>query len=73
MIQIDRVPVGRQAEIVAVEDEEALRGLIRLGFECGARVTIVARIPFGPVILQRRHRQVAIGRDLARRVRVTLQ
>jgi Fe2+ transport system protein FeoA len=34
-------------------------------------VEVVSRIPFGPVVLQRRHRQVAIGRELARRVRVT--
>ncbi len=52
---IDRVPVGSWARIEAIDDA----------------VEVVSRIPFGPVVLQRRHRQVAIGRELARRVRVT--
>jgi Fe2+ transport system protein FeoA len=34
---------------------------------------VISRIPFGPIVLQRRHRQVAIGRELARRVQVTTQ
>ncbi len=68
---IDRVPVGTSARIVAIEDAAARRELTRLGFEEGADVEVVSRIPFGPIVLQRRHRQVAIGRELARRVHVT--
>lgn len=67
---IDRVPVGCAARILAIDDEAARRQLIRLGFEVGAEVVVVSRIPFGPVVLQRRDRQVALGRALARRVRV---
>lgn len=70
---IDLVPIGTLATIIGIDDEEARRTLIRLGFEEGAMVEVVSRIPFGPVILQRRQRQVAIGRDLARCVRVTVQ
>lgn len=68
---IDRVPVGSRARIEAIDDAIARRELTRLGFEEGADVEVVSRIPFGPIVLQRRHRQVAIGRELARRVRVT--
>lgn len=67
---IDRVPVGSWARIIAIEDEAARRELTRLGFEEGSSVEVVSRIPFGPVVLQRRHRQVAIGRKLARQVKV---
>jgi Fe2+ transport system protein FeoA len=70
---IDRVPVGSWTRIEAIEDVTARRELTRLGFEEGADVEVVSRIPFGPIVLQRRHRQVAIGRELARRVRVTMQ
>jgi Fe2+ transport system protein FeoA len=70
---IDRVPVGSRTRIEAIEDSTARRELTRLGFEEGADVEVVSRIPFGPVVLQRRHRQVAIGRELARRVRVSSQ
>ena len=68
---IDSVPVGTTTRIEAIEDESARRELTRIGFEEGADVEVVSRIPFGPIVLQRRHRQVAIGRELARRVRVT--
>lgn len=68
---IDSVPVGTWTRIEAIEDASARRELTRLGFEEGADVEIVSRIPFGPIVLQRRHRQIAIGRELARRVRVT--
>lgn len=71
-MSIDRVPVGSRARIVAIDDERARRELTRLGFAEGADVEVVSRIPFGPVILQRRHRQVAIGRELARQVRVRI-
>ncbi|UCF18570.1 MAG: ferrous iron transport protein A [Gemmatimonadota bacterium] len=67
---IDSVPVGSWTRIEAIEDAAARRELTRLGFEEGADVEIISRIPFGPIVLQRRHRQVAIGRELARRVRV---
>jgi ferrous iron transport protein A len=70
---IDTVPVGSCARIAAIEDVAARRELTRLGFEEGADVEVVSRIPFGPIVLQRRHRQVAIGRELARRVQVTTQ
>jgi Fe2+ transport system protein FeoA len=69
---IDSVPVGGRARIEAIEDPAARRQLTRLGFEEGADVEVVSRIPHGPIILQRRHRQIAIGRELARRVRVTV-
>lgn len=68
---IDRLPVGTCARIVAIDDATARRELTRLGFEEGADVEVVSRIPFGPIVLQRRHRQIAIGRELARRVHVT--
>ena len=67
---IDGVPVGSTARIEAIEDESARRELTRLGFEEGSDVQVISRIPFGPIVLQRRRRQVAIGRELARRVRV---
>ena len=70
---IDTVPVGSCARIEAIEDAAARRELTRLGFEEGADVEVISRIPFGPIVLQRRHRQVAIGRELARRVQVTTQ
>ena len=67
---IDRVPVGSWTRIIAIQDDSARRELTRLGFEEGSDVEVVSRIPFGPVVLQRRHRQVAIGRELARQVQV---
>lgn len=70
---IDTVPVGCWTRIEAIEDEVARRELTRLGFEEGADVEVVSRIPFGPIVLQRRQRQIAIGRELARRVHVTTQ
>lgn len=68
---IDSVPVGTRTRIEAIDDAKARRELTRLGFEVGADVEVISRIPFGPIVLQRRHRQVAIGRELARQVQVT--
>lgn len=67
---IDRVPVGGWVRIQTIDDDWARGQLIRLGFEEGAWVEVISRIPLGPIILRRRDRQLAIGRELARRVRV---
>jgi Fe2+ transport system protein FeoA len=67
---VDRLPVGTRARIVAIEDVVARQQMIRLGFPEGADIEVVSRIPLGPVVIRRRDRQVAVGRDLARRVRV---
>ncbi|NIR42678.1 MAG: ferrous iron transport protein A, partial [Gemmatimonadetes bacterium] len=45
---IDRVPVGSRTRIEAIDDATARRELTRLGFEEGADVEVVSRIPFGP-------------------------
>lgn len=61
---------GETARVVAVDDEAARVLAMRIGVAEGSRVSCVARIPKGPVVLRAGRQEIAVGRSLARRIRV---
>ena len=73
-LTLDRVTPPRRVEVVKVEsDHGAKRQLAQLGILAGAVLCVVRAAPMGgPVLVEVRGSEVAIGRGLARHVRVKL-
>ena len=67
---LDRARSGDELEIVRVEDEHARVQCLRFGMAEGACVTCVTRIPAGPLVLKSGRQEIAVGRALAKRIRV---
>ncbi|MBN2404903.1 MAG: ferrous iron transport protein A [Coriobacteriia bacterium] len=69
-VSLDQTRPGDEFEIVEVGDERARMHALRFGMAEGARVSCVTRIPAGPIILRSGRQEIAVGRQLARRIRV---
>jgi len=67
---LDRARTGDELEIVEVDDEHARVQCLRFGMAEGACVTCVTRIPAGPLVLKSGRQEIAVGRGLAKRIRV---
>ena len=69
-ITLDALRGGDEVEVLEVGDENARIHALRFGMEEGSRVQCVTRIPAGPIILKSGRQEVAVGRSLAKRIRV---
>jgi Fe2+ transport system protein FeoA len=67
---LDSARSGDELEILEVGDEHARVSALRFGMAEGAHVSCVTRIPAGPIIIRSGRQEIAIGRGLARRIRV---
>jgi len=67
---LDLARSGDELEIVAVGDEHARIQALRFGMAEGACVTCVTRIPAGPLVLRSGRQEIAVGRNLAKRIQV---
>lgn len=69
-VTLDQTFPGDEFEIIEVGDERARMHAVRFGMAEGARVSCVTRIPAGPIVLKCGRQEIAVGRNLARRIRV---
>lgn len=67
---LDAVRRGDRLVVLGVHDEDARIHAIRFGMAEGARVQCVTRIPAGPVVLRNGRQEIAVGRELAKRITV---
>jgi ferrous iron transport protein A len=67
---LDSVRPGEHVEIEHVMDDVTRAQAIRLGLGEGSPVTCVTKLPYGPVILKCGLQEIAVGRGLARRIRI---
>ena len=68
---LDHLRPGERATIVAIDDPDMSVHAIRLGMSEGAHVTVVTKIPGGPVVTQVGRQEIAVGRGLARKIDVS--
>jgi Fe2+ transport system protein FeoA len=61
---------GESFVVTAVDDEGARVTALRFGMSEGACVACVTRIPAGPIVLRAGRQEIAVGRELARRISV---
>lgn len=67
---LDFVKKGEQLEILEIPDPYIRAQAIRLGIYEGAKLKCSEKLPAGPVILQNRMQEIAIGRNLAKKILV---
>ena len=67
---LDRVRPGDTFEVTEVGDEHARVNALRFGMAEGACLDCVTRIPAGPIVVRVGRQEIAVGRKLARRIRV---
>jgi len=67
---LDCARSGDELEILEVGDEHARVNALRFGMAEGAHVSCVTRVPAGPIIIKSGRQEIAVGRGLARRIRV---
>ncbi|MHB1340695.1 MAG: FeoA family protein [Coriobacteriia bacterium] len=61
---------GGRCVVLGIDDDDARAQATRFGMSAGATVSCVTTLPAGPVILRSGRQEIAIGRGLARRIRV---
>jgi ferrous iron transport protein A len=74
MMTLEHVQLREQARVVGIEGGRGVRShLNTLGIHVGDQIVVVERAPFrGPVLVEVHGSRVALGRGVARRVRVDL-
>jgi Fe2+ transport system protein FeoA len=63
---------GQTVRILAIDSDEVRSQALRLGLGVGATALCQAIIPSGPIVLARSRQEIAIGRQLARAIHVTV-
>lgn len=63
---------GDNVEVVDTGAEEITVQALRFGLDAGSLMQVVKNIRGGPVIIARNHLELAIGREIAKNIKVTL-
>lgn len=70
VLTLDCVRSGERIQIVDVDDEHARVQCLRFGMAEGACVECITRIPAGPLVLKSGRQEIAVGRSLAKRIKI---
>ena len=62
---LTEVKKGQQVSIVSIKDTDVRTQFIRFGITEGSLVRCLEKIPFGPLMIQHRRQEIAIGHELA--------
>ncbi|MDO8963567.1 MAG: FeoA family protein [Coriobacteriia bacterium] len=63
---------GQRFLVTSVDDAHARITALRFGMAEGACIRCVTRIPAGPIVLRSGRQEIAVGRELAKRIGVRL-
>lgn len=69
-MSLNEIKRGQQVRIRTIEGEVLRTQLIRLGLIEGSSVRCLERIPFGPLMLRLNRQEIAVGREVARKITV---
>lgn len=69
---LDQAEKGQKIEIITIPDEKIRVQAIRLGIFEGSTLICSEKLPGGPVILQNRMQEIAIGRNLAKQIEIKI-
>jgi Fe2+ transport system protein FeoA len=67
---LDQARRGDRMMVLGVDDDRARIHAIRFGMGEGAHIQCVTRIPAGPIVLRSGRQEIAVGRELAKRITV---
>ncbi|MBX2860622.1 MAG: ferrous iron transport protein A [Vampirovibrio sp.] len=69
-MQLLQADVGKTLFIRTIADPQAATAAIRLGISSGETVVLAAKVPGGPLVLQRGNVEIALGRDICKHIEV---
>jgi len=72
-VNLETAPKNHPLEVVSIFQSKLQEDAIRFGIEQGEVVSIVNKLPGGPIIIQKNIQQIAIGRELAKSIEVRLK
>jgi ferrous iron transport protein A len=74
MMTLDSVGIKRKARVIMIDGGQRVRSYLNtLGIHIGDWLTVVQRAPFrGPVLVEIHGTRVALGRGVARKIRVDM-
>lgn len=72
-ITLDKAKKGNKIIIVNLPSGNLKIQLIRLGITEGDSVICSERLPGGTIVLQKNRQEIAIGYDLAKKIKIILQ
>lgn len=64
---------GDKLIVISTGSEEISLQTLRFGIDSGAEIEVQKNIRGGPVIVSRNHLEIAIGREIAKNIEVTLK
>ncbi|KAB2846054.1 MAG: ferrous iron transport protein A [Melioribacteraceae bacterium] len=70
---LDKAKKGNPVTILNLPEGEIKVRLIRLGISEGDTVHCLERLPGGTMVIQKNRQEIAIGFDLAKKIKVILQ
>ena len=67
---LDMAKRGSEMEILSIADPHSRSMLMRMGICEGSKVVCHEKLPLGPVVLRSKRQEIAVGRQLAKRITV---
>jgi len=69
---LDKAKKGNKITILSLPGDQAKIQLIRLGLTEGEELICVERLPGGTIVVQKNRQEIAIGYELAKKIKVHL-
>ena len=69
-MNLESAPKNQALEVVSISEEKLLTDAMRFGIEIGECITIINKLPGGPIVIQKNQQQIAIGRELAKVIQI---
>ncbi|SJZ86586.1 FeoA family protein [Selenihalanaerobacter shriftii] len=69
---LDKARQGQNIEIVSIPDKIVRAQTMRFGISEGAQVQCHEKVPKGPIILKKNLQEIAVGYNLAKKIKVKL-
>ncbi|MFN8659391.1 MAG: ferrous iron transport protein A [Candidatus Obscuribacterales bacterium] len=63
---------GQNLTVVAFDNDEVVVQALRFGIDEGSQIRVQKNIPGGPVVISKHHLEIAIGREIARAIVVSV-
>jgi len=71
-MNLESAPSKQELEILSINESKLMESAMRFGIEAGEIIHIVTKLPGGPIVIQKKNQQIAIGRELAKEIEVKL-
>lgn len=69
-MRLDKINRGEKIEVINIEDDNIRAQAIRLGICEGSHLICLEKLPKGPIILQNKMQEIAVGRKLAQQIKI---